>query len=264
MAPRSSRETPVTLARGKYAGVLSIVRYNWHFYAASLCVLLAIAALLWFRLLPRPWVAILILAASLTAFWSLCSLFVSYYVYDYISVTEWKWIPGVLSFPPRQWANIHAGLDDSTPLLKQLFPNTRYVVIDIYDSAELTEVSIARARRLQPPPEPPVSASLDALPLPDQDRDTLFVLFAAHEIRQAARRAAFFREAVRVLGDSGQLLLVEHLRDWTNFLAFGPGFLHFHSRYEWIRLAHNAGLTMERENRVTPFVRSFLLRKARR
>lgn len=254
----------MTATRGKYAGLLSIVRYNWHFYVASFCVLIAIATLLWFRLLPRSLEALLMVAAGLTAFWSLSSLFVSYYVYDYRSVTEWKWIPGVLSFPPHRWANIHAGLDESTPLLRQFFPDTRYVVIDIYDPDEMTEISIARARRLQPPSERPVSGSLDALPFPNQDRDTLFVLFAAHEIRQAARRAAFFQEAARVLSSSGQLLLVEHTRDWANFLAFGPGFLHFHSRNEWMRLARDAGLTIEQENNVTPFVRSFLLRKARR
>jgi hypothetical protein len=90
----------------------------------------------------------------------------------------------------------------------------------------------------------------------------LFLLFAAHEIRQPARRTVFFLESARVLANSGQLLLVEHMRDWKNFLAFGPGFLHFHSRDEWLRLAHDAGLTVEREDRVTPFVRWFLMTKA--
>jgi hypothetical protein len=42
MAARNSRETSVTVTRGKYSGVLSILQYNWHFYAASLCVLFGI------------------------------------------------------------------------------------------------------------------------------------------------------------------------------------------------------------------------------
>jgi len=67
----------VTVTRGKYAGVLSILRYNWHFYAASLCALVGIGALLWFRLLPRAGEAVLIGAATLTVFWSLSSLLVS-------------------------------------------------------------------------------------------------------------------------------------------------------------------------------------------
>jgi ubiquinone/menaquinone biosynthesis C-methylase UbiE len=104
---------------------------------------------------------------------------------------------------------------------------------------------------------------LDALPLLDNDRDTLFLLFAAHEIRRPERRAKFFAEAARVLANSGQLLLVEHLRDWKNFFVFGPGFLHFYSRKEWLRVAQSAGLTIEREDRLTPLVRCFLMRKAR-
>jgi SAM-dependent methyltransferase len=191
-------------------------------------------------------------------------MLVSYYVYDLRGVNRWNWIPGMLSFPPRQWLNIHAGLDQSTFILTQFFPHTRYSVVDIYDPQEMTEPSIARARQMRSSPEPAVAARLDALPLPDHDRDTLFLLFAAHEIRQPSRRTEFFREAARVLADSGQLLLVEHLRDWRNFIAFGPGFLHFHSRDEWLRLAHVAGLAVEREDRITPFVRYFLMTKAGR
>lgn len=262
MAARNSRETAVTVTRGKYAGVLSILQYNWHFYAASLCALVGIGALLWFRLLPRAGEVVLIGAAILTAFWFLSSLLVSYYVYDYSGVTRWNWIPRILSFPPQQWLNIHAGLDESTIILTQLFPNTQYMVVDIYDPQEMTEPSIARARRLHPSSVSTVNCKLDALPLPDCDRDTLFLLFAAHEIRHPARRTALFIESARVLADSGQLLLVEHMRDWKNFVAFGPGFLHFHSRGEWLRHARDAGLTVEREDCITPFVRCFLMTKA--
>jgi hypothetical protein len=57
-------------------------------------------------------------------------------------------------------------------------------------------------------------------------------------------------------------LLVEHMRDWKNFVAFGPGFLHFYSRAEWLRVIREARLTVEREVFVTPFVRCFLVLKA--
>lgn len=262
MAARDPREAAVSVTSGKYAGVLSIIRYNWHFYAASLVALAAIGVLLDLRLLPRAGEALVIAAAVLMAFWSLSSLLVSYYVYDLRGVTRWNWVPGILSFPPRRWLNIHAGLDQSTVILTQFFPNTQYKVVDIYDSREMTEPSIARARRLHASPEPVVAGRLDALPFPDRDRDTLFLLFAAHEIRQPARRTKFFREAARVLAGSGQLLLVEHVRDWRNFVAFGPGFLHFHSRGEWLRVARGAGLTVACEHRITPFVRCFLMTRA--
>jgi hypothetical protein len=121
----------VNLTRNKYAGVLSILRYNWHFYAASLFVLGGIGVLLSFRHLPRTGEAVLIGTATLTAFWSVSSLLVSYYVYDYRGVTRWSWIPAILSFPPQRWLNIHAGLDESTLILMQFFPNTRHMVVDV-------------------------------------------------------------------------------------------------------------------------------------
>lgn len=245
-----------------FTGVFSILRYNRHYYAASLCAIAAVCALLWSRHLPRSVEAFLIVAAALPAFWTLSSLAASWYIYDHAGVTRWNWLPRTLSFPPRQWLNIHAGLDESTPILAQFFPNTEFTVVDIYDPEEMTEPSIARARQLHPAAERPIVARLDTLPLPNGGRDTLFLLFAAHEIRNPARREQFFRESARVLTSSGQFLLVEHLRDWKNFAAFGPGFLHFHSRGEWLRVAHAAGLTVVREDRVTPFVRSFLMRKA--
>ena len=116
-------------------------------------------------LLLRAGEAILIGVATITAFWSLSSLLVSYYVYDYKGVIRWNWLPPILSFPPQQWLNIHAGLDESTLILTQCFPNTRYVVVDIYDPQEMTEPSIARARRLHLSPEPAIAGKLDALPL---------------------------------------------------------------------------------------------------
>ena len=174
-------------------------------------------------------------------------------------MTRWSWLPQVLLFSPRRWINIHAGLDQSTEILAQLFPAKGQAVLDIYDPQEMTEPSIERARRMHPSHQGAVRSKLNALPVADRSRDTLFLLFVAHEIREPTRRIAFFQEAARVLAVPGQILLVEHLRDWKNFVAFGPGFLHFYSRREWLRIACEAGLSIERELCVTPFVRCFLM-----
>ena len=140
--------------------------------------------------------------------------------------------------------------------------NLQGSVVDIYDPAEMTEPSIARARRMYPATEPFVIGTFDHLPLPTGDQDEVFLLFAAHEVRAPERRSQLLRESSRVLKKGGQLLLVEHLRDWPNFLAFGPGFLHFHSQESWRKNIQQAGLTIERENTVTPFVHCFFLKKA--
>jgi len=68
-----------------------------------------------------------------------------------------------------------------------------------------------------------------------------------------------FAEAKRVLIPSGRIVVAEHLRSGWNFVAFGPGFLHFWPRREWLRLASAAKLRLVREGRITPFVGYFLL-----
>jgi ubiquinone/menaquinone biosynthesis C-methylase UbiE len=87
------------------------------------------------------------------------------------------------------------------------------------------------------------------------------VIFAAHELRSAKARESFFRELFRVLKPGGTVLLVEHLRDWKNFLAYGPGFLHFFSHREWTRLMAAASFQLTSESGITPWVRVFQLRK---
>jgi SAM-dependent methyltransferase len=251
---------PVT--RERFAGTIKIIQFNLQFYAASLLTVVIITALLAFQLVPQRLELALLLAAAAVIFWTVSSLAVSWYVYDHIRVTRWRWIPDALSIRPRRWVNIHAGLDESTAILRQLFPGTDGLVIDIYDSGEMTEPSIARARRIYPSANPFVAAKFDNLPLPAGDRDTVFLLFAAHELRALAHRIQLFRELARVLQNDGQVILVEHLRDWRNFLAFGPGFLHFWSGREWRQTIRHAGLRIERESCNTPFVRCFLLRNA--
>ena len=126
----------------------------------------------------------------------------------------------------------------------------------------MTEPSIRRARRLTPAAFPALPADPNALPLETGTLEAAFVIFAAHEIRDAEARLRFFRELHRVLAPGGRLLLVEHLRDAANFLAFGPGFLHFLPRGEWLRLAHASGFAIVREFGITPFVRVFLLERS--
>ena len=198
---------------------------------------------------------------ALTFFWMTSSLAASHWVYDRSIICKWTWITDCLPETPRCWVNIHAGLDESSPELKKMLPGTSGEVLDIFDPQEMTEASIAEARR-RPGNELPVRrADFRALPLGTGDLDAIFLLFAAHEIRHFEVRLQFFGELRRVLNTSGRILICEHLRDWRNFLAYGPGCFHFQSRGAWLRAAAQTGLEVEKEFSITPFVRIFILKK---
>jgi len=245
-----------------FDGVTKIVRFNTRYYVLSGLGLIAVVVVLKFLPLPLWLKAALVCAAALIVFWTLSSLLVSWYVYDFARVTHWDWLQPTLHPAPPRWANIHAGLDESTACLRHLLPGTEGVVVDIYDPRSMTEPSIARARRMYPAAEPFNVGSAKSLPLPDSDRDTIFLLFAAHELRDSTRRTQLLREARRVLKHDGRMVLVEHLRDLPNFLAFGPGAFHFHSRRSWLRNIREAGFHIQQQRGVTPFVSCFILRKA--
>jgi hypothetical protein len=87
------------------------------------------------------------------------------------------------------------------------------------------------------------------------------VTLAAHEIRDRQKRQRFFQELSRIVSPQGKLIVVEHLRDLAAALAFGPAILHFFPRREWLDLGSATGLEVERERRITPFVRVFIFRR---
>ena len=247
---------------GSFEGIAKIIRFNTRYYFGSVLGVASVVLLLTFIRLPIWLEAPAVFAAALMLFWTLSSLFVSWYVYDYAGVTRWEWMRPDLHPAPARWVNIHAGLDESTAALRRLLPDTDGVVVDIYNPATMTEPSIARARRMYPATEPFMAGMAKALPLPDGDHNAIFLLFAAHELRDSQDRTNLLLEARRILKSGGRILLVEHLRDLPNFVAFGPGFLHFHSDRSWRHNIGQAGLEVVEQCKVTPFVQCFTLRRS--
>jgi len=195
-------------------------------------------------------------------FWLFSSLLVSHYVYDRSPLYDLNWVRRELPKAPQRWINVHAGVDETSQLLAQLFPRAVGEILDIHDPEEMTEASIRRARRTHRLLMRSKPADWRALPIADDTIDAAFLFFAAHEFRRDEARTQLFRELARVLRSDGELSIVEHVRDCANFLAFGPGFLHFFSRSDWLRTAAAAGLQVRTEKSITPFVRVFTLRKA--
>jgi SAM-dependent methyltransferase len=238
-----------------------VVQYNCGIYT---CALLVICAA-WISFpYAQPVVERIVVVgfAVPSLFWLCTSLLVSHYVYDCSPLYDLNWVGRQLPKAPQRWINVHAGVDETSPLLAQLFPTAVGEILDVHDPEEMTEASIRRARRTHRSLMRSKPADWRALPIADDTIDAAFLFFVAHEFRRDEARTQLFRELARVLRSDGDLSVVEHLRDCANFLAFGPGFLHFFSRSEWLRTAAAAGLQVRTEKSITPFVRVFTLRKA--
>lgn len=264
---RSSRVAHFYLApagaeRRRFQGMLQIIHFNWPWYAAVLGI-----GFIGLALLPRLDISFWPKAAAIMGLgagtlWAATSLLVSHWVYDISPLSRWDWIAERTGAAAGLVANIHAGFDEMSGELRRLFPEPSIAAWDIYRPAVMTEPSIARARRGPPSAVPATVVDFRNLPAANGTINTVFLIFAAHEIRSPKAREAFFRELSRILRPDGNVLLVEHLRDWKNFLAYGPGFLHFLARREWLRLAAIAGFGVADEFAITPFVRVLHLLKS--
>ena len=247
-------------SRPPYQGVFQILQFNWRSYVTTVGGIGV--ALLALQFLPGLGRTVLLLGTAPALFWLASSLLVSHYVYDRFPLYDLNWVCSVLSRAPRRWINIHCGFDETSALLAALFPDAASQVVDIFDPMVMTETSIRVARRVTNHTIPSISMRYDSLAFPAGWFDAAFSIFTAHELRHHDQRVRLFGEIARTLTPGGEFILMEHSRDWRNFLAFGPGFLHFFSQCAWRKAASDAGLTVRTELSMTPFVHAYILRRA--
>jgi Methyltransferase domain len=236
-----------------------VVSFNRHFFALALLACGLGLGLI--ALLDNPSLRLLVsLGIGLAVYFMVASIIASYFIYDASDLYRLTWWPArCLRQPPEDGIVVHAGFDPASPAIEARFPQMRLRILDFFDPRKTTEASIQRAHRLTPPSASSEQISASAWPVVTGSQDVVFALSAAHELRKAEERAAFFREARRVLGAKGRVIVIEQLRDLANFACFGLAAFHFLSRRTWRKSFSQANLTIADEFRITPFMRVFVL-----
>ncbi|MGB4772276.1 MAG: methyltransferase domain-containing protein [Chitinophagaceae bacterium] len=241
------------------SGIYKVVRFNWHFYVIAVVVL---GLLIFFLSNTSGWLNIggwiLVLMAMLSV---LISLLVTFYVYDLSGLYDLSWLKHPALGSHASIINIHAGYDETTELIVSKFPNAEVEVFDFFDPKKHTEVSIQRARILYPSFPGTRNISTEHIPLANKTADLILLIFAAHEIRDDEERRRFFVECGRILKSQGHIVVVEHLRDLPNALAYNIGFFHFHSSHTWEETFKTAGLSVLEKRKINTFVNLYILGK---
>lgn len=247
--------------RGTWQGMWTIVRFNWPFYGGALATIVLASVGFWVIEQPEMKVFLgTILLASL--YFLVVSLSVSHQVYDRSDLYRWEWLTRVLDrVEAKNLVFCHSGFDEASPALRERYSFASWVVLDHYDSSLMTEASIRRARKRYPPTEDTQATPYNSWHLDSESVDVIFGLLAIHELRSEVERSAWFSEAKRCLRPGGRVVIAEHVRDFANFVAFGPGFLHFHSKASWQKCWDLAGLQSTDEFTITPWVRIFVISK---
>ena len=243
--------------RKPFQGILNIIRFNWHFYVIAIILIFLMLLLSAFtNPITKTTLQLISLLISITIF---VSLFISFYVYDLSGFYNFEWIEK--SENNISVININAGFDETSELLKNKFINSNFTALDFYNPNKHTEVSIKRARKQYPPYPNTKEIETSKIDLESNSIDKVFVILSAHEIRNKTERIIFFSEVNRILKPKGQIIVIEHLRDISNFIAYNIGSFHFYSKSSWLNTFNKSKLKVISEIKNTPFISTFTLEK---
>jgi SAM-dependent methyltransferase len=242
--------------RKKFQGVLNILSFNRHFYAIGLGALAILLGTQW--LVEWPHLVFWVIVAAFL-YGLVMPLVVSAYVYDFSGYYQFPWLNNLLEDQEhiKLVVNINAGFDETSFIIKNKFPQSVLRVFDFYNAERHTEPAIKRARKVSLTYPNTRHIASNSIPLKDNTADVVFLLSAAHEIRSQTEKVLFLKECHRLCKQNGKVIMVEHLRDFPNFLAFSVGFTHFFSRSVWQKAFRHAGFSTIRETKFTPFMSVF-------
>ncbi len=245
------------LRRGKFQGVLNILSFNRHFYIIGLSTLLVFGLSHYF-INSNTSLFLIVLIAFIYGL--IAPLIVSAYVYDFSGYYKMLWLNKLKlnSSKIKQVVNINAGFDETSFIMNKKFETAQIRVFDFYDSKRHTEPAIVRARKVSSVFPNTQQINSRQIPMSNKSADIIFLLSALHEIRSNSEKIDFLKECRRVLKPEGHLIIVEHLRDLPNLLAFSFGFTHFFSKKTWLDVLKKARFVETREFKFTPFMSIFV------
>jgi SAM-dependent methyltransferase len=244
------------IKRRPFQGVLNILSFNRHFYVIGLIILLAIIV----SHVLYPWSNLLLwIVISGFLYGLIMPLIVSAYVYDFSGYYNFNWLEHfkIKDLSSNYFLNINAGFDETSFIIKKHFPSSHLKVFDFYNANQHTEPAIIRARKVSLVYPDTQVIKTDAIPVNEGSIDVIFLLSAAHEIRSQEEKIQFLKECHRLCKTDGKVIMVEHLRDFPNFLVFTIGFTHFFSSKTWGSAFKNAGFKSIEETKFTPFMSVF-------
>lgn len=247
------------IGRKPFQGLINIIRFNWHYYIIAGLIITGVLLAKKFLSPALQITSMVILFFAVAGI--VISLAVSWYVYDYSDLYSLNWLDKLHIRSNQQLLNINAGFDETSSLLIQKYPDSNLMVLDFYDPVKHTEISIKRARKAYPAYPGTKTISTITIPLKANSVDFIFLIFAAHEIRNNEERVNFFQQLANAIKTDGKIIVTEHRRDIYNFIAYNIGFFHFFSTRTWKQTFFKAGLCNEKTFNLTPFISTFVLTK---
>jgi ubiquinone/menaquinone biosynthesis C-methylase UbiE len=244
------------IKRKKFQGVLNILSFNRHFYVFGFIVL-SIIIISYIMFSWPSYLFWIVVAAFLYGL--LMPLLVSAYVYDFSGYYNFDWLKkfNFKDCTGTKILNINAGFDETSFIIKHHFPQSDLQVFDFYNAEQHTEPAIVRARKVSLVYPNTQQIITNHIPLPDNSVDIIFLLSAAHEIRTQPEKIQFLKECHRVCKPNSNVIMIEHLRDFPNFVAFTIGFTHFFSKHIWKKAFNASGFSNFTEEKFTPFMSIF-------
>jgi hypothetical protein len=246
------------LSRKPFQGIAHIIRFNWHYYVAA-CILtglgLAVISYLSCPLRVAAATIVVLLVLSIVV-----SVGISWYIYDGSGLYRFIWLDQLGIQPRQKLVNVHAGFDETSEIFSKKYPASELSVLDFYDPEKHTEISIRRARKAYPSFPGTQKININEWSPQGRPADFIFLIFAAHEIRDPAERILFFKKLRGFLSEEGRIVVLEHQRDMYNFIAYNFGFFHFLSGKSWKKTFAKAGLYAVSEFKINPFIKTFILK----